>query len=424
MTDCSVQKEESAQSAFDVAVQQICSAAAFLGFDGGLTEILTIPKRELIVHFPVSMDDGSLKVFTGYRVQHNLARGPAKGGIRYHPDITLDSMRALAMWMTWKCAVVGIPFGGAKGGVVCDPKALSIKELEDLTRRYTTEISLLMGPESDIPAPDVGTNAQVMAWMMDTYSLHHGYSIPAAVTGKPIAIGGSEGRVEAPGLSSVYAIRQAADRVGLKLDKAKVAIQGFGKVGTAVAKMLRRADCTIIALSDSRGGVYDPDGLDPEAVLEHKMKTGQVQGFPGAKEISNKELLELDCDVLVPAAVERQITVHNAPRIKARIVAEAANGPTTPRADVILRQKGVLVIPDILANAGGVIVSYFEWVQDLQAFFWSKSDVNAKLQQIMTKSFNEVTRKAQEYAVDMRTAAYILAVGRVGEATTTMGIYP
>jgi glutamate dehydrogenase (NAD(P)+) len=424
MFDRSVPKEESAQSAFDVAVEQVLTVADILGYDGRLTHILTTPKRELTVHFPVKMDDGKIKVFTGYRIQHNVLRGPAKGGVRYHPEVTADSIRALAMWMTWKCAVVGIPFGGAKGGVVCDPKTLSLRENEDLTRRYTTEISLLIGPESDIPAPDLGTDSQTMAWMMDTYSMHKGYSVPAVVTGKPIDIGGSEGRPDAPGRSCVHTIRQAAREIGLNLAGASVAVQGFGKVGTSVARMLSQAGCKVVAISDSQGGIYDADGLDTEDVLEYKRQTGQVRGYLGAKAIINKDLLALDCDILVPAAVERQITVHNAPDVRAKIVAEAANGPTTPGADRILREKGILVVPDVVANAGGVIVSYFEWVQDLQAFFWSQEDVNARLEDIVARSYNEVAETARERKVDMRTGAYILAVARVAQASIITGIYP
>jgi len=413
-----------AKNPYEMAVEQFNKAADKLNLDDGMREILSKCKRELTVNFPVKMDDGSIKVFTGYRVHHNVNRGPAKGGIRYHPDVTLDEVKALAMWMTWKCAVVGIPFGGGKGGVVCDPKKMSQKELENLTRRYTTEISILLGPDRDIPAPDVNTNAQIMAWLMDTYSMHLGYTVPAVTTGKPIPLGGSEGRNEATAQGVVYMIQEAARHLGMKLEGAEVVIQGYGNAGSISAELLHDLGCKVIAVSDSKGGIYNPKGLDPRDVLRHKRETGSVINYRDADTITNKELLELPCDVLVPAALENQITGENAPRIKAKLIAEAANGPTTPEADEILYEKGVFIIPDILANAGGVTVSYFEWVQDLQAFFWTEEEIKERLARVMTRAFNAVVNMAQEYKVDNRTAATMLAVHRVAEATKLRGIYP
>jgi len=409
---------------YEMAVEQLNKAADKLGLDDAMREVLSKCKRELIVNFPVKMDDGSIKVFTGYRVHHNVTRGPAKGGIRYHPDVTLDEVKALAMWMTWKCAVVGIPFGGGKGGVVCDPKKMSRKELENLTRRYTTEISILLGPDRDIPAPDVNTNAQVMAWLMDTYSMHKGYTIPAVTTGKPIPLGGSEGRNEATAQGVMYMIQEAAKHLGMQLEGATVVIQGYGNVGSISAELLHDLGCKIIAVSDSKGGIYNPKGLDPRDVLRHKRETTSVINYKDADNITNRELLELPCDILVPAALENQITAENAPRINPKIIAEAANGPTTPEADEILYKKGVFIIPDILSNAGGVTVSYFEWVQDLQAFFWTKEEIEERLHRVMTKAFNDVINMAGQYGVDTRTAATMLAVHRVAEATQLRGIYP
>ncbi|MBI4736429.1 MAG: Glu/Leu/Phe/Val dehydrogenase [candidate division NC10 bacterium] len=408
----------------DAALRLFNIAAEHLNLDSGIREKLKWPKRELTVHFPVKMDDGSIHVFVGYRVQHNVTRGPAKGGIRYHPDVTLEEVRALAALMTWKCAVVNVPFGGAKGGVRCDPKKMSLRELEGLTRRYTTEISVFLGPESDIPAPDVYTNAQTMAWIMDTYSMHKGYSVPGVVTGKPIAIGGSLGRKEATARGCVFTIQEAARELGLDLSRATAVIQGYGNAGSIAAMLLHELGVRIIAVSDSRGGAFNPKGIDPARALEHKGKTGTVATFPEADRIGNQELLELPCDLLVPAALEGVITKENAPRIKARILAEAANGPTTPEADPILFANNVYVIPDILANAGGVTVSYFEWVQNLEMLHWSEDDVNRRLRDIMTRSFQEVREIAAKERVDMRTAAYILAVGRVAEATLLRGVYP
>jgi len=407
-----------------VAQQQFDLAAEHLNLGPGLRQVLREPRRELTVHFPVKMDDGMVRVFTGYRVQHNLGRGPAKGGIRYHQGVTIDEVKALAMWMTWKCAVVGIPFGGGKGGVIVDPKKLSLKELEALTRRFTTEISVLIGPERDIPAPDVNTNAQIMAWMMDTYSMHAGYTVPGVVTGKPISLGGSEGRNEATARGAVYTIVDAAAHLGMDLTKATVAVQGFGNAGSIAARLIRDEGASVIAVSDTGGGILKRAGLDVDRVIGWKKEHGTVAGFPGSEPISNDELLEVECDVLIPAALENQISAANAGRVKAKIVAEAANGPTTPEADAILHDKGVFIIPDILCNAGGVTVSYFEWVQDLNRDHWSEAIVNAKLKEIMDRSFSEVLAIAIREDVNMRTAAYLLAVQRVADTTALRGLYP
>ncbi|HSD50743.1 MAG TPA: Glu/Leu/Phe/Val dehydrogenase [Candidatus Methylomirabilis sp.] len=408
----------------DAAIRLFNIAADHLHLDPGIREKLKWPKRELTVHFPVKMDDGTIKVFVGHRVQHNVTRGPAKGGIRYHPEVTLEHMRALAALMTWKCAVVNVPFGGAKGGVRCDPKKMSFRELEGLTRRYTTEISMLLGPESDIPAPDLYTNAQTMAWIMDTYSMHKGYSVPGVVMGKPISIGGSLGRKEATGRGVIFTLQEAAQHLGLDLGRASAVIQGYGNVGSVVGVLLGELGVRIIAIGDVGGAAFNPRGIDPVRALEHVGKAGTVATFPDADRIGNQELLELPCDVLVPAAIEGVITKENAPRIKARIMAEAANGPTMPEADPILFANNVFVIPDILANAGGVTVSYFEWVQNLEMLHWSEEDVNHRLREIMVRSFYEVHELAARERVDMRTAAYMLAVGRVAEATLVRGVYP
>jgi glutamate dehydrogenase (NAD(P)+) len=407
-----------------VAQAQFDGAAEQLALDPGLRRVLRVPKRELTVNFPVTMDDGHVEVFTGYRVQHNLSRGPAKGGIRYHQDVTLDEVRALAMWMTWKCSVVNIPYGGGKGGVIVDPKQLSQRELEGLTRRYATEISPLIGPDRDIPAPDVNTNAQTMAWIMDTFSMHHGYTIHGVVTGKPVAVGGSLGRNEATARGAVFTLRQAATALNLPLAGARVAIQGYGNAGSIAAVLLAAEGSTIIAVSDSSGGIFSATGLNPAKVSAWKQEHGTVVGFPGADPVSNQELLELDCEILVPAALENQITDRNAPRVKARIVAEAANGPTTPEADQILYDRGIFVIPDILCNAGGVTVSYFEWVQDMQSFFWTEARINESLREIMDRAFESVYAMSKRHGVHMRTAAYMVAVARVAEATTLRGLYP
>jgi glutamate dehydrogenase (NAD(P)+) len=410
--------------AWAVAQRQFDIAADRLQLDPQLRAVLREAERELIVSVPVRMDDDSVEVFTGYRVQHNLGRGPSKGGLRYHQDVTLNEVRALAMWMTWKCAVVGIPYGGGKGGVAVDPKRLSTRELERLTRRFATNISVIIGPQSDIPAPDVNTNPQVMAWIMDTYSMHVGYTVPAVVTGKPIALGGSEGRSEATGRGAVVTISEAARRLGLDIIGATIAIQGFGNAGSVAATLLDSMGAKVVAVSDSQGGIHAQEGLDIKAVKAWKAEHATVVGFPGSENISNTELLELDVDVLVPAALENQITVDNAARVKARVVAEAANGPTTPDADAILFDKGVFLIPDILCNAGGVTVSYFEWVQDLNRDQWSEDVVNSKLTAIMVRSFGEVVAMAEREACDMRTAAYLLAVDRVAKATALRGLYP
>ena len=411
-------------NAWQVAQRQFDLAAERLGMDHGMRRVLREPRRELTVHFPVTMDDGSVQVFTGYRIQHNLGRGPAKGGLRYHQDVSLDEVKALAMWMTWKCAVVGIPYGGGKGGVIVDPKKLSMKELEGLTRRFATEIEVLIGPERDIPAPDVNTNAQVMAWIMDTYSMHQGYTVPGVVTGKPISLGGSEGRTEATARGCVYTIVEAARHLNIDLEKTTVAVQGFGNAGSIAARLIGKLGATVVAVSDSTGGIHNPDGLDIARVVGWKNEHGTVQGFPGAKDVTNAEVLEVDCDILIPAALENQITERNAGRIKATMIAEAANGPTTPDADVILARKGVFMIPDILCNAGGVTVSYFEWVQDLNRDHWSEIVVNEKLREIMVKAFSETLEIAEREQCDMRTAAYLLAVDRVANAMSMRGLYP
>jgi len=411
-------------NAWEVAQSQFDLAADRLGLDQGVRAVLREPRREFTVHFPVHMDDGSVKVFTGYRVQHNLGRGPAKGGIRYHQDVSLDEVKALAMWMTWKCAVVGIPYGGGKGGVIVDPKGLSQKELEGLTRRYFTEIEILVGPEKDIPAPDVNTNSQIMAWMMDTFSMHAGYTVPGVVTGKPISLGGSEGRNEATARGTVFCIVEAARHLGMDLKTSRVAVQGFGNAGSIAAQLIADEGATVVAVSDSTGGISAPGGLDVNKVIAWKKEHGTVQGFPGSTDVSNAEVLEVDCDILIPAALENQITARNAGNVKARLVAEAANGPTTPEADEILYKNGTFMIPDILCNAGGVTVSYFEWVQDLNRDHWSESVVNAKLKEIMVKAFGETLAVAGSEECNMRTAAYLLAVKRVADAMTLRGLYP
>jgi len=407
-----------------VAQEQFDKAAERLNLDPGLRQVLREPRRELHVHFPVKMDDGSVRVFQGFRVQHNLGRGPAKGGIRYHQDVSIDEVKALAMWMTWKCAVVGIPYGGGKGGVIVDPKQLSRRELENLSRRFFTEIEVLIGPERDIPAPDVNTTPQVMAWFMDTYSMHVGYTVPGVVTGKPISLGGSEGRNEATARGTVYCVVQAARHLNIDLSTATVVVQGFGNAGSIAAQLMAREGAKILAVSDSTGGIYSPDGLDVARVVSWKAEHGTVAGFPGSQEKTNAELLEIPCDVLIPAALENQITAANAERINAKIIAEAANGPTTPEADDVLYRRGIFLIPDILCNAGGVTVSYFEWVQDLNRDHWSEEVVNQKLHEIMTRAFAETLTIAEREQVHMRMAAYLLAVQRVADATALRGLYP
>jgi glutamate dehydrogenase (NAD(P)+) len=409
---------------WQMAQQQLDDIAEIIGLDSSIHSYLREPKRVLIVSVPVRMDAGTHRVFEGYRVQHNMARGPAKGGIRFHPDVTLDEVKALAMWMSWKCALVNIPFGGAKGGVVCDPKNMSLQELENLTRRFTSEISIIIGPEKDIPAPDVYTTPQIMAWIMDTFSMQKGYSIPGVVTGKPIAIGGSLGRDKATARGCLYVVNEAMKELGLTIEGARVAIQGFGNAGLHAAELMSAAGYRIVAVSDSRGGVANPKGLDVAKLIAFKSETGTVAGFSGGEKISNKELLEYECDVLVPAALEKVITADNAPRIKAKIVAEAANGPTLPEADEILHERGIMVLPDILANAGGVTVSYFEWVQDLQELFWEEQTVNDRLRRIMERAFRDTLEQARRLKVNMRRGAYAVAVGRVAEATSLRGVYP
>jgi glutamate dehydrogenase (NAD(P)+) len=415
----------SMQNPYEVAVSQVRKVGEALGLSEGIIGFLTKPKREFTVNFPVRMDDDSFRMFTGYRVQHSNARGPCKGGIRYHPAVSLDEVRALSMWMTWKCATVGIPFGGAKGGVVCNPKTMSRGELERLTRRFATEIEPIIGPYEDIPAPDMYTDPQIMAWFMDTYSYKVGKVTPASVTGKPIPLGGSEGREEATSRGLMYCVREAMRARRLEPAESSAVIQGFGNVGGNAARLLRdELGMKVIAVSDSSGGIYDPAGLDVRKVEAHKKATGSVKGFPGATDITNQELLELECTVLVPAALEGAIDRSNADRINATIVAEGANGPTLPEADGILFEKGIMLIPDILANAGGVTASYFEWVQDLQFYFWSVSEVNERLNRIMTAAFNRVHSRSAENKVDMRTGAYLLAVREVVNAIEMRGIYP
>jgi glutamate dehydrogenase/leucine dehydrogenase len=417
-----VSTETATINPFEVAQRQFDQTADRLDLPPGIRGVLREPHRVLTVNFPVKMDDGSVRIFVGHRVQHNMSRGPAKGGIRYHQDVTLDEVKALAMWMTWKCATVGIPYGGGKGGVIVDPKKLSECELEALTRRYASEISILIGPEKDIPAPDVNTNSQTMAWIMDTYSIGVGYTVPGVVTGKPISLGGSEGRNEATARGAVFTIVEAAKDLGIDLTKSTTVIQGFGNAGLISAQLISAEGSKVVGVSDSRGGISKPDGLDVERVVAWKKEHGTVVGFPGAREISNAELLELDCDILIPAALESQITAANAGQIQARLIAEAANGPTTPDADEILFKNGKFTIPDILCNAGGVTVSYFEWVQDLNRDFWSEATVNAKLKEIMVKAFTNTLAVAKKEQVDMRTAAYLLAVKRVADAASLRGL--
>jgi glutamate dehydrogenase (NAD(P)+) len=409
---------------YAMAISQFDEAADRLGLSQAMRAILRKPKRELIVNFPVRMDNGDIEMFTGYRVQHNINRGPAKGGIRFSPEVSLDEVRALAMWMTWKCAVVGIPFGGAKGGVLCDPSKMSRAEIERLSRRYATEISILIGPNSDIPAPDMNTNPQIMGWMMDTFSMHQGYSVPAVITGKPLAIGGSEGRLEATARGVQYVTREAMLDLGMKPEKCSVVVQGFGNVGSISARLLHELGCKVVGLSDVSGGVYNPHGIDVHNALHYSNEHGKLKGLPNTEPVSNAELLVLPCDILIPAALENQLTEKNAAQVKARLIIEAANGPTTPEADRILNDRGIVVVPDILANAGGVTVSYFEWVQDLQRFFWAENEINNRLESIMTRAYRAVHNKAVEQETNLRMGAYLLAVATVAEATEIRGVYP
>jgi glutamate dehydrogenase (NAD(P)+) len=411
-------------SAWDSALKQLDEAARTMNLDPGVHEVLRHPRRALEVAIPVRRDDGSMEVFTGYRVHHSTSRGPSKGGIRYHPAVTLDEVKALAMWMTWKCAVVGIPYGGAKGGVVVDPSKLTFRELERLTRRYASEILPLIGPEKDIPAPDLGTNEQVMAWIMDTYSTREGFSVPGVVTGKPLSIGGSAGRQQATSRGVMYITLATLKHLGMPVEDARVVVQGFGNVGGGTVNFLHQQGCLIVGVSDEKGGVYSPAGLSPTGLRAHEDEAGTVAGFEGGETLSNPELLELECDVLIPAAIEGQITEANADRLKTKVIVEAANGPTTPEADEILVDRGIPVVPDILANAGGVTVSYFEWVQDLQAYYWQEDEVNDRLRLIMEKSYVDVLALAEDRKVPMRTAATVLGVGRVAEAHQTRGLYP
>jgi glutamate dehydrogenase (NAD(P)+) len=407
---------ESQSARFDLAAQK-------LNLDEGLWKILRYPTREIIVHIPIQMDDGRIEVFTGFRVQHSIARGPAKGGIRYSPDVTLDEVRALASWMTWKCAVVNIPFGGAKGGVICDPKKLSMGELEKITRRYTAELIEFIGPEKDVPAPDMNTNEQIMAWMMDTYSMHMRQTVTAVVTGKPINMGGSRGRREATGRGVTIVCNQALKKLGMNIDETRVIVQGFGNVGSNAAKLLFEAGYKIIGIGEWDGGLYNAKGIDVNKLLEWRERNRSIVGFPGAEPRPTSELLVSDCDVLIPAAMENQITSQNADRVRARILCEGANGPTTAAADDILSEKKVFVIPDILANAGGVTASYFEWVQDRQGYFWKESVVNEQLEHIMVSSFEDVVRYAETHNVNNRIAAYMLAIDRVQYTIRQRGIY-
>ncbi|MBI2955953.1 MAG: Glu/Leu/Phe/Val dehydrogenase [Acidobacteria bacterium] len=409
---------------YAISQLQFDQAAHYLKLDPGLAQVLRTPKRQMVVSVPTKMDDGSVKVFEGYRVQHNIARGPAKGGIRYHPNVTLDEVKALAAWMAWKTAVMNLPFGGGKGGVICEPRKMSKGELERMTRRYVSEILPIIGPERDIPAPDVYTDEQTMAWVMDTYSMTVGYSSLGVVTGKPVSLGGSEGRHEATARGCLFVTQEACKGKRMSLRGATVAIQGFGNAGGIAARLFHVAGAKIIAVSDSKGGIHNPRGLDPIKALRYKEKSGSVVGLAGTSKISNPDVLALKCDILIPAALENVITSENASDVKAKIVAEAANGPITPMADDVLARKGVFLLPDILANAGGVTVSYFEWVQDLQNFFWEEDQVNAKLETMMKRAFREVCETSQKYRVNMRVAAYILAIGRVAEATLVRGLFP
>jgi len=411
-------------SALQVAMQQVDIASEMLNLDSGMSELLKKPERSAIVAVPVKRDNGEINVFTGFRVQHSRARGPYKGGIRYHPNVTLEEVTALAMWMTWKCAIADLPYGGAKGGISCNPKKMSQGELERLTRRYVSLIFDYLGPHRDVPAPDVYTNEQTMAWIMDTYSQLKGYSVPESVTGKPIEIGGSEGRVCATALGVAFCAREAAKILNLKLKNATVAVQGYGNVGYNAASIMHKMGCKIVAVSDSSGGIYCPDGMNPSDVYAHKKKTGSVINYKNCANITNEELLQTKCDILIPAALQNQITKNNADKIKAKIVAEGANGPTTPEADKTLYEKGRCLIPDILANSGGVTVSYFEWVQNLTREHWTLEEVNEKLENKIAKAFYDVQKLSRKEESDMRTAALMLGVGRVAQAIRTLGLWP
>ncbi len=414
---------EAGGSIFNAMLQEFDGAARLLGLDRGIWKILTHPKRQITVSCPIQMDNGEIEVFTGYRVQYNITLGPAKGGIRYHPDVSLDEVTALAAWMTWKCAVAHVPFGGGKGGVICDPTRMSRRELEALTRRYVAEIIDAIGPEKDVPAPDVNTNDQIMAWVMDTYSMHVGHTSTAVVTGKPIEMGGSLGRREATGRGVMIVTREAAKHLGFDIKGARVAVQGFGNVGSVSADLLSGIGAKIVAVTDWRGGVYNANGLDIGKMLDYAKQHKTIDGFPGGEPLENDQLFALDVEVLVPAALENQITMENAPVIRARIVAEGANGPTTPEAHKHLHERGIFVIPDILANAGGVTTSYFEWVQDRHGYFWEEDEVNKRLESKMVEAFDDVLKTSVKYKTDMRTAAYIVAINRVATVTKMRGMY-
>ena len=414
---------EGGGSIFNAMLQEFDGAARLLGLDPGIWKILTNPKRQIIVSCPIQMDNGEIEVFTGYRVQYNITLGPAKGGIRYHPDVTLDEVTALAAWMTWKCAVAHVPFGGGKGGIVCDPTRMSRRELEALTRRYVAEIVDAIGPEKDVPAPDVNTNDQIMAWVMDTYSMHVGHTSTAVVTGKPIEMGGSLGRREATGRGVMIVTREAAEHLGLDIKGATVAVQGFGNVGSVSADLLAKIGAKIVAVTDWKGGVYNAGGLDIPAMIEFAKQHKTIDGFPGGESLENDQLFSLDVDVLVPAALENQIKEENAPNIRAKIIAEGANGPTTPEAHKMLHERGIFVIPDILANAGGVTTSYFEWVQDRHGYFWEESEVNKRLEAKMVEAFHDVLQTSIKYKIDLRTAAYVVAINRVATVTRMRGMY-
>jgi len=411
-------------SAFEIAQIQIEKAAKKMDLDPEILVQIKEPERILTINFPIKMDDGTVKVFTGFRAQYNTSRGPAKGGVRYHPDVDLDEIKALSAWMTWKCAVAGIPYGGAKGGVRCNPKEMSERELESLSRRYIYEISSIIGPRKDIPAPDVYTNPKVMGWYIDTYNKINKEEGFSTITGKPLELWGSEGRVEATARGLSYMVEAAVEQLNIDPIEPTAVIQGYGNAGSISAQLLSKQGYKIIGVSDSKGGAYNPQGIDPLEILDYKTKTSSVKGFPKAEFISNKDLLELECDILVPAALEEVITEKNAKNIKAKIIAEAANGPTTPEADDILYQKGVFVIPDILANCGGVTVSYFEWIQGLYGYFWNEEKVNRRLKKLMLKAFKEVSRVAEREKIDNRTAAYIYAISQVAVAMKARGIWP
>jgi glutamate dehydrogenase (NAD(P)+) len=410
-------------SIFNAMLQEFDGAARLLGLDPGIWKILTHPKRQITVSCPVQMDNGEIEVFTGYRVQYNITLGPAKGGIRYHPDVSLDEVTALAAWMTWKCAVAHVPFGGGKGGIICDPTRMSRRELEALTRRYVAEIVDAIGPDKDVPAPDVNTNDQVMAWIMDTYSMHVGHTSTAVVTGKPVELGGSLGRREATGRGVMITTREAARHLKLNIKQATVAVQGFGNVGSVSADLLSRLGAKIVAVTDWKGGVYDAGGLDIRRLLDYSKQHKSVDGYPGGEPIENADLFKLDVDVLVPAAMENQITMDNAPDIRAKVIVEGANGPTTPDAHKHLHERGVFVIPDILANAGGVTTSYFEWVQDRHGYFWTEEEVNTRLEAKMCEAFDDVLQTSLKYKTDLRTAAYVVAINRVATVTRMRGMY-